>query len=490
MFFRTKSSIKTIVKNKIAIIGAGTGGLFAAISLIKKFGDKIDVTVFEKYPHFDLEKGVELSVGPIFQLAMLEMGMDVKKLRELGTPFKKDRRVRNAKFEVMPHIESELVGEHTGYHAKISPENTNYQLYEYSMKRGIFMDFLHQELLLLNNNKDIMNWNCDLKQIVLTENGKKKLIFANGKTSEEFDFVIGADGVHSQVRKLFFDQDLPHHVGANIIYGVIPKEIQKFEGDRFHIVLGDKFTTVAARYLESDKSISTWWSILYPDQDDIEKSNTIFWEKRNDVHCIKKLACHLAEKDNNPVLNEFIELTPIENFKYSGEFLERDPLSLEKWGKNNVALVGDAVHAMMPWAGVGAGMAAEDVLVLVSLLDKYKVFENRESFGQTLKNDLFSKIYEEYKKERIDRITYFYITTHKIAPKGLLSENDFNLRMAGIKTEYGDQRSLTSAVHFNDLLNHQLSSLEKRKEFFEELEQPNLIMENNLDCVNLQKGFR
>ncbi len=417
---------------------------------------------------------------------MLEMGMDVKKLRELGTPFKKDRRVRNTQFEVMPLIEKELEGEHTGYHAKLSPDYTKYQLYEYSMKRGIFMDFLHQELLRLNNNKDIMHWNCDLKQIISTENGNKKLVFANGKTSEEFDFVIGADGVHSQVRKLLFDQEPPHHVGANIIYGVIPKEIQKFEGDRFHIVIGNKFTTVAARYLELDKSISTWWSILYPDQEDIEKSNTIFWEKRNDVHCIRKLATQLAEKDNNPVLNELIELTPIENFKYSGKFLERDPLSLEKWGKDNVALVGDAVHAMMPWAGVGAGMAAEDVLVLVSLFEKYNVFENMESSEKSSGNDLFSKVYEEYKKERINRITYFYITTHKIAPKGLLSEDDFHLHMVDIKTEYGDQRALTSAVHFNDLLNHQLSSLEMRQEFFEKLEHSNL-KENDVACIGLQK---
>ncbi|OGT57310.1 MAG: hypothetical protein A3F14_05485 [Gammaproteobacteria bacterium RIFCSPHIGHO2_12_FULL_43_28] len=56
MFFRNHSSSEFVLENiktKIAIIGAGTAGLFAAISLIKKFGDKVDVSVYEKYPCFD-----------------------------------------------------------------------------------------------------------------------------------------------------------------------------------------------------------------------------------------------------------------------------------------------------------------------------------------------------------------------------------------------------------------------------------------------------
>ena len=69
----------------------------------------------------------------------------------------------------------------------------------------------------INNNKEIIHWNCDLKQIITTESVKKKLLFTNGKDSDEFDLIIGADGVHSEVRKLMFDKEPPHHVGANII---------------------------------------------------------------------------------------------------------------------------------------------------------------------------------------------------------------------------------------------------------------------------------
>jgi len=62
MFFRGISPSETTVGNKevekikIAIMDASTGGLFTAISLIKKFGEKVDVFVFEKHPYFDLEK--------------------------------------------------------------------------------------------------------------------------------------------------------------------------------------------------------------------------------------------------------------------------------------------------------------------------------------------------------------------------------------------------------------------------------------------------
>jgi 2-polyprenyl-6-methoxyphenol hydroxylase-like FAD-dependent oxidoreductase len=454
------STSHTTDKFKIAVIGAGVAGLFSAMYLTKTFGNKVEVVVFEKHPDFDLEKGVELTISSSVQLAMLEMGVDFKKFRELGYPLKKDMSVKNANFEMIPQLEKEISDEYSGASISLPPDNKKYQLNEYSIKRGIFMDFLQNQLLQINNNKNVIHWNCDLKQLELTEEKKAKLVFSNKEHSGEFDFVIGADGVHSQVRKLFFDKELPHHVGANILYGVIPEE-NNFEENRFMVIV-DKFTTVTSCYRELDKSISTWWAVIYSDQINSDKANIAFWEKQHNAEYVKHFAKTLAE--NNPALSKLIEQTPVKNFKYSGKFLERNPASLKTWGIGNVALVGDSIHAMMPWAGMGAALAAEDVFTLISLLDKHKVFENRETFEHALANKEFTTLYENYKKERINRVTYFYLMSHQMAPNGIMSENS---HLTNITSDYGEQRSLASSPIFNKLLGDQLSSLEKRGEFFE-----------------------
>jgi 2-polyprenyl-6-methoxyphenol hydroxylase-like FAD-dependent oxidoreductase len=349
----------------------------------------------------------------------------------------------------------------------LQPDNTRCQMYGYSTKRSIFMNFLHDELLRINGNKDIIHWGCHLNSIDSSIKGTHKLNFSTNKDFGEFDFIIGADGVHSQVRHLLFDQEPPCHVGANILYGVIPKNIDTFEENTFHIIIGDELTTVIGRYLELNKEISTWWAAIYPDQKYNETANTAFWEKRSDVGFVKKLATELAEKDKNLVLKQLIEQTPAMNFKYSGKFLERDPSTLNHWGKNNVALLGDAIHAMMPWAGVGASMAAEDVLVLLSLFEKHKVFDNRERFKKSLADHLFSEIYEEYKQTRVNRLSYFYAMSHQLAPKGIMSKENSKLHHLDIRATYGNQHALTSVPHFAQLLNNELSSPEKIQDFFE-----------------------
>ena len=70
---------------------------------------------------------------------------------------------------------------------------------------------------------------------------------------------------------------------------------------------------------------------------------------------------------------KFVALTPEEGFRYAGFFLDRDPTTLKHRGNGGLGAVciGDAAHAIQPWAGMGASLAGEDAFVLGKMIAKH-----------------------------------------------------------------------------------------------------------------------
>jgi 2-polyprenyl-6-methoxyphenol hydroxylase-like FAD-dependent oxidoreductase len=433
-------------KKKIAIIGAGTAGMVQAMAFSKLLGDTVEVCIFEQHAYFDLSRGVELVIGPAFQIVMQALGHDMSvSLQQHGYPFT-DASVTDQAGCSLPQVEA-IIRETQTYRERCVTNQRGelIRFQPYNINRGIFMQLLQKELLSASQGRDITYWGYKLERVVSEGAGAQKdLYFTNGECLRGFDLVVGADGVHSKLRGLLFDQQPAAHVGANILYGVINGPIDIFQDNKFNIICGQHFTMVSCCYKDREGAANTWWAMVYPDQlmktlgmqagVGIGGPPKAFWESRSDV---EGLARRLVDLDPGETYSKrYVQETNV--FKYAGSFLERDPLTLTRWGSQSAVLIGDAAHAMQPWASVGASMAAEDAYVLASAIQRHG-FEDLPG------------AFEDYQATRMNRVLYFWQMTRYNTPQGIMP-TELRQSIETVIAQYGDQRSLMMCPAWDAML--------------------------------------
>ncbi|MBM3431358.1 MAG: FAD-binding monooxygenase, partial [Bacteroidetes bacterium] len=172
-------------KQKIAIVGGGIAGLTFALSLKSEHYER---HIFEKKESFG-EVGAAISVFPNALCVMDELGLYSDILKTAG--------------ELKKILIKTSKGTTLGYS---EPKG------EYPVV-CIHRADLHG-VLLKHTVADLYE-NHGVKSIEETNVHKLRLVFENGK-SELFDAVIGADGIHSEVRKYVLNDGAPIFRGYNI----------------------------------------------------------------------------------------------------------------------------------------------------------------------------------------------------------------------------------------------------------------------------------
>jgi 2-heptyl-3-hydroxy-4(1H)-quinolone synthase len=168
---------------------------------------------------------------------------------------------------------------------------------------------------------------------------------ARGETFEA-DVLVGADGIHSQVRSHLFGDIAPAYMGYRshrlVVDNMAIPHFTEFLGH------GRRVGLVPV----SEKRLYVWTTFNSPHDrppplERVEDFRALFDEFTDER--VRRVFSQLRSVDG-------VILTAIEE------------LSLERWTQGRAALLGDAVHAMTPNIGQGAGMAMEDAAVLAEEL--------------------------------------------------------------------------------------------------------------------------
>jgi salicylate hydroxylase len=176
--------------------------------------------------------------------------------------------------------------------------------------------------------------------------------FENGEVARA-DLLIGADGIHSQVRAELFGPESPRFTGCVAYRGLIPAERLRHLGLEVEAQMwlgpGGHFV----HYFVQRQRLVNFVAIV--EQDSWTRES---WTDRGDV--ADALA---AFKGWHPQLHEILKAV---DHTFVWALFDRAPLP--RWTGNRVTLLGDACHPMLPFMAQGAGQAIEDGTTLTACL--------------------------------------------------------------------------------------------------------------------------
>lgn len=168
--------------------------------------------------------------------------------------------------------------------------------------------------------------------------------FANGE-SIEAEFLIGADGIHSQVRAQFIADGDPIYRGYTVWRGIsphVPDALPRATAVELH-GRGQRFGIGPV-----GRGRAGWWATV------------------NNDHSTDELPALFAGW-YEPVI-ELIAATPRASILKTGAY---DRLPTRNWGSGRMTLLGDAIHPTTPNLGQGGCLAMEDAMVLARCFEKY-----------------------------------------------------------------------------------------------------------------------
>jgi len=342
-----------------AIIGAGIAGLSSAIALMQA-GFK--VSIFEQTSQIS-EIGAGLQLSPNATHILAQWGL-LQRLEEKG--FKPE----GVRF----------------HHWKSGRNIARFPLNHKNTRQNQQSPYIHihrsdlQNILLgrvLQLSADCLHLDKQVRGLsLLTEN--MELVFSDGN-SAAFDWVIGADGIHSLCKNFISPANNERFTGNIAWRGLIPaslleKKLGKKPEACAHLVMAPKAHLVF--YYVKGGAFLNYVAI--------KETTTLASESWTEKGTQQELLENFS--DWHP---DFINLLALSDAEacYKWALHDRDPLT--SWSKDRCIISGDAAHPVLPFLAQGAAMAIEDAQALAH------VFKNHQDKSVQELGEIFYRLRAE-----------------------------------------------------------------------------------------------
>ena len=307
---------------KIAIIGGGIGGLTTALAL-RHFG--FEPEVYEQAPEL-LDVGAAIAMWPNALRVLFKLGVGQKVLEHSGVIERIRWQHRTGKFFNQTRLPINAVPAVALHRADLQSV------------------LLHA---LPGNSIHLGHAFAGCQQ----EHGAIRINFTS-QAPVHCDLLIGADGLHSQLRNQLLDGAAPSYRGYTVWRGIAgrpPKGLEPATATEIY-GRGQRFGIGPV-----GNGRIGWWASAN-EKDACQRAATTEQQallKLFDAWC-------------SPVC-ELISATPTEAI-FRNKVLDRAPT--QSWGLGPMTLLGDSIHPTTPNLGQGGCMAVEDAAVLARCLAK------------------------------------------------------------------------------------------------------------------------
>lgn len=174
--------------------------------------------------------------------------------------------------------------------------------------------------------------------------------FSN-KTKAHYDVVIGADGIHSQMRQLVFgdESQFSRYLGYQLAVAILPNNVNIHDMFYTYSTIGKQVAVCPIH----NNQLATYFIYRSDDKELITSKETLKTAFKNEKWIIPKLFESIEKMDDI----FFGTLTQIE---------------LPRWYKNRVVILGDACQGLTLMSGQGASMGMAGAYVLSTALNQNK----------------------------------------------------------------------------------------------------------------------
>lgn len=321
-------------KKKVIIAGGGIGGMAAALALLQR---GIDVEVYEQASEAR-EVGAGVQISPNGSRSLDSLGV-LDRLRRLSC---------EPDLKVIRHWQS---GKDWTLFRLGGQEVTRFGYPYLTVFRPDLLQALSEGVR--QHKSDAIHLNSRCSGVTQGEDSVT-LLLESGETVTG-DALIGADGVHSTIRRSLFDDDGVKFPGLAVWRALIP-----MDGVPEHLR-----GPVGTNWIGPDGHV-----VHYPIRGgemlnfavtrEVADWNENAWRVESTAD-----ECAAALEGWHPDLHTLVRQAPAFS-KWA--MLVRDPLP--RWSKRRATLLGDACHPTLPYLGQGVNMAMEDGVVLARCLSE------------------------------------------------------------------------------------------------------------------------
>ena len=309
---------------KIAVIGAGVSGLSVA-SLLAKAGH--EVSVFEKNQRIR-EVGAGIQISPNGFCVLKEIGLSKKVIQT-------------------------------------SICNKSILICDYQNGQKLLQ--FDQSSVLGKENFRLLH-RADLINLLYRSAVSNKVSFNLGYTADakslrdQYSFVIGADGVHSTTRSLLNPQQSKNRRSDYFAWrSIVPNKFNHHSGVRLTIAPNKHIVSYPVRGSDQLNLVLIQES---------ENDEIFEWSRKEKPENIKNLFSEFGGDLGDA-------LKSVETVHKWGLSSQDIP---SNWAIDNIFLIGDALHPMLPFLAQGANSALEDAFILAKLITFHEPSKAAEKY--------------------------------------------------------------------------------------------------------------
>lgn len=314
---------------KVTVVGGGIGGAAAALALLQA---GCDVHVYEQVSN-KTEVGAGLQLSPNATRLLHRYGL-ADALRRVA--------VKPSHVEIRRWDDGRILGREELGDAVEDAYGAPY----YHFHRADLLSILTAAL-----PAERIHGGRRCVEVVQTK-GAARTIFDDGSVIDS-DVAVGADGIHSVVRKVLFGDERPRFSG-NVAYRGLAPAVRLAHLNLAHVATnwmgpGGHFV----HYFVSGGRFLNFVAVSEQGSWDRES-----WNDRGNIEDAKR--CYAGW---HPQIHDILGAVD-ETFKWA--LFDRTPLS--SWSIGRVTLLGDACHPMLPYMAQGAAQSIEDGATLAVCL--------------------------------------------------------------------------------------------------------------------------